>query len=108
VTTPGGSANASFTLLVAAASSPAPTGLSYPALATATVGQAYTGPAPTVTGSDLVYTVSPALPAGLALDALTGIIAGIPAPGTANTYNLTVTASNATGGTTAPVTLTIS
>jgi hypothetical protein len=107
VTTLNGSANAPFTLLVAAAPSPAPTGLSYPALPDGSVGNAYNGPAPTVTGSDLVYTVSPALPAGLALDALAGTISGTPAPGTSGAYELTVTASNATGGTTATVGLTI-
>jgi hypothetical protein len=99
--TPVGSANAPFTLLVSAAVPAAPTGLAYapggidnPILTTA--GQAYAGTAPAVSGSDLVFTVSPALPEGLTLDPLTGILSGTPAAATAQAA-YTITAANAGG-----------
>jgi len=96
VTTPSGSANAPFTLLVAAAPSPAPVGLACPDLVAAS-GQPFTGPLPAVaSGTDLVYTLTPALPDGLALDPLTGQVTGTPtAPSAQAPYALT--ASNALG-----------
>jgi len=94
-TTPSGSANATFALVVSATVPAAPQG-SYPALGPATAGQAYTGPLPAITGTDVVYTVSPALPQGLVLDPLTGQVTGTPAVATAQA-SYTFTASNAGG-----------
>jgi len=56
--------------------------------------------APTlVTGSADLFAVAPALPAGIALDATTGVIAGVPVSAVAaDTY--TITASNAAGSAT--------
>jgi len=54
---------------------------------------------PTVTGTVTGYTVSPALPAGLALSATTGVISGTPTA-TAAQATYTVTASNSAGSTT--------
>ncbi len=54
---------------------------------------------PTVSGEGITYSVSPALPSGLSLDASTGIISGTPnATSTQTTY--TVTATNSGGSTT--------
>lgn len=95
VTTPSGSGNAVFTLVVSATAPAAPQG-SYPALPPATAAQAYAGPVPAISGMDLVYTVTPALPQGLALDPLTGQVTGTPAGATASaTY--TFTAANGGG-----------
>jgi hypothetical protein len=49
-----------------------------------------------------------ALPAGVTFDAATGVMAGTPAPGTAGTYPLTITASNGVApSATQPFTLTV-
>ena len=56
----------------------APSALSYTAAASYNVGTAITPLDPTVTGTVTSYTVSPALPAGIALDATTGRISGTP------------------------------
>ena len=84
---------------------PAPSGLSYsPSSQTGTVGTAITSMIPTVTGTVTGYSVSPALPSGLLLDAVTGTISGTPSAASAPaTY--TVTASNAAGSTTAGINL---
>lgn len=61
---------------------------------------------PTVTGTVTSWSVSPPLPAGLALDPLSGVIDGRPQTlARPNTY--TVTASNANGSTSAPVSIRI-
>ena len=84
---------------------PAPSSLSYsPSSQTGTVGTAITSMIPTVTGTVTGYSVSPALPSGLLLDAVTGTISGTPSAASAPaTY--TVTASNAAGSTTAGINL---
>src|SRR5262245_12172151 len=56
----------------------APTGLSYATAPDLTVGIAISPLLPNVTGSVANYTVSPALPGGLSLNASTGAISGIP------------------------------
>lgn len=62
---------------------------------------------PSVVGGTVIsYAVSPALPAGLALDTTTGIITGMPTAITA-VANYTVTATNATGNTQAMLTITV-
>jgi photosystem II stability/assembly factor-like uncharacterized protein len=60
------------------------------------VGTAITPNLPTVSGHVSLYTVSPALPAGLSLDSLTGIISGTPT-GASASANYTLTARNASG-----------
>ena len=86
----------------------APAGLHYAANpATYTVGKAITPNTPTSTGGAIdSYAVTPALPAGLALDAKSGILSGTPTTATAvATY--TVTGTNAAGSTTASLSLTV-
>ena len=105
-TTPDGSANTRFTLLVSATASSAPVGLACPDLA-ATAGSPFLGPLPTLTaGTNVVFNVSPALPAGLALDPLTGQVAGTPAAASA-TADYALTASNAVGSAVATVKVTV-
>jgi subtilisin-like proprotein convertase family protein len=62
----------------------------------------------TVTGGGTItYSVSPALPAGLSLDATTGAISGTPTV-TAGAASYTVTATNSCSSTTSAVTITVS
>lgn len=75
-----------------------PSGLSYSSPQTYTVGTAIAALSPTVTGTVTSYGVSPALPAGLAIDAVTGVISGTPTAPGKGIY--TVTATNAGGSTT--------
>jgi hypothetical protein len=79
--------------------SSAPSDLSYPTPPAFAVGAAITPLTPTVTGTVTGYTISPALPAGLTLNATTGVISGTPSAAAAPT-NYTVTASNSAGSTT--------
>jgi len=82
-----------------------PSGLSYaPSSQTGTVGTSITSMIPTVTGTVTGYSVSPALPSGLLLDAVTGTISGTPSAAAA-TATYTVTAANAGGSTTATVSI---
>jgi hypothetical protein len=85
----------------------APAGLTYSTPVTYFVGTAIAPNDPSSTGGAVaLYTVSPALPAGLSLDASTGRISGTPTAQTAAaTY--TVTASNAIGSTNAGVNITV-
>jgi hypothetical protein len=70
------------------------------------VGQTITPLSPTVTGTVTTYTVSPAFPSGLAINAITGVISGTPsAPSAATTY--TVTAANSGGQTAATVSVAV-
>lgn len=101
-----GSADASFTLRVTATPPAAPMNLSYANNTTGNpanlvVGHDYTnsGLAPFVDGTDLVFTVIPALPAGLSLNPTSGVISGIPTA-IAPLTGYAVTASNAGGSTT--------
>ena len=100
----GGSTTAVLTITVALA---APSNLVYPQTSiTATVGTAITPDTPTVSGTVASYSVAPALPAGLTLDATTGTISGTPSAGTPQaTY--TVTATNAAGSTAATWSITV-
>jgi hypothetical protein len=70
------------------------------------VGTAITNMTPTVTGTVTNYSVSPPLPAGLSIDATTGVISGTPTAA-ATSASYTVTASNAGGSTTAAVTIAV-
>ncbi|WP_171805052.1 MBG domain-containing protein [Paludibacter propionicigenes] len=84
----------------------APSNLSYASPSVYAVGAAITALSPTVTGSVSSYSVSPALPNGLTLDAVTGIITGTPTAVSGAT-NYTVTASNETGSTSAIISITV-
>lgn len=103
VTNDGGSSTASFSLLVTEL---APTGLQYTFsnssllrdIAVAGVRPSYSG------GTATSFVVSPTLPAGLTINAATGVISGTPTIISANT-NYTVTASNTAGNTTATFSL---
>jgi hypothetical protein len=84
----------------------APSNLSYSSPAQGTVGTALASLTPTVAGSVTSYSVSPALPAGLTLNASTGVISGTPtAAAVLTTY--TITASNAGGSTSFALAITI-
>jgi hypothetical protein len=85
----------------------APSGLSYPTPPSLAVGQAMTPLTPTVTGQVSSYTVSPALPAGLALASGSGVISGAPTLPTPGAEYM-VTASNSAGRTSATVFITVS
>ena len=86
----------------------APAGLAYTTgTAVYTVGTPIPANSPTSTGGAVTsYSVNPALPAGLSLDDDTGIISGTPTAVTAKA-SYTVMASNATGSTTATLTITV-
>jgi uncharacterized repeat protein (TIGR01451 family) len=86
----------------------APAGLNYATPAPIfTIGQAATPDAPFSTGgTPTSYAIAPALPDGLTIDAMAGVISGTPtmlSPGA----SYTVTASNTGGSTTAVVTITV-
>lgn len=86
----------------------APASLSYrEATVTYAAGQAISANTPTSGGGPITaYSIAPALPAGLSLDAQTGIISGTPTATTAAaTY--TVTGTNVTGSTTATLQITV-
>lgn len=102
----GGSTAATVQITVNPAVIP-PSNLVYPQTSLSLeAGQPFPSNIPTVSGSATSYSVSPALPTGLNLDANTGTIYGTPSASSAsNTY--TVTASNAGGNTTATVTLAV-
>ena len=85
----------------------APSALAYTSPVQATVGTAITSLSPTVTGAVTSYAVSPALPAGLSLNATTGVISGTPTS-TAPLATYTITATNAGGSTTFGWALTVS
>jgi hypothetical protein len=74
--------------------------------ANSAVGVAFTPDLATVSGTVDSFSVSPALPAGLAIDRETGTISGTPIAG-CPTAGYTVTAANSTGSTTAILTITI-
>jgi hypothetical protein len=84
---------------------PAPSNLKY-ALGTGEVGRPYGPYPPSVGGTVTGYSVSPALPAGLALDSTSGAISGTPLAASPET-TYTVTASNAGGSATASVTFVV-
>jgi hypothetical protein len=85
---------------------PAPSALSYSSPPAFTASVAITALNPTVTGIVSSYAVTPALPAGLSINAATGVISGTPSTVTAKA-SYTVTASNAGGSTTAVVAIVV-
>ena len=80
--------------------------VSYPGAITATVGTPITSLTPTVrrTGT-AAFSVSPALPAGLSLDAATGVISGTPTAAATATSTVTMTDLSGTASTTVSVTV---
>ena len=86
----------------------APSALSYSNTApTYTVGVAITANSPSSSGGAVTsYAVNPALPAGLTLNTVTGVISGTPTTASAAT-SYTVTASNTAGSTTAILSITV-
>lgn len=90
-----------------AAPASAPTNLTYPAKTlTGMVGIAISPDIASVMGSGVTYSVMPALPAGLMLDANTGIISGT-ATAAAAAANYVITAMNSAGSTTATISISI-
>jgi hypothetical protein len=85
----------------------APSGLSYPNAMIAIVGTAITPLSPSVIGSVSSYSVNPALPAGLSLNTLNGVISGTPTASAVKATYL-ITAANAGGSTTFDLSLTVS
>jgi hypothetical protein len=84
----------------------APNSLSYTTPNIYTVGSAISSLNPTITGNNISYSVSPALPDGLFIDVATGIISGTPTTITATTI-YTVTATNSGGNTTFDISITV-
>ena len=80
--------------------------VSYPGAITAAVGTPITSLTPTVrrTGT-AAFSVSPALPAGLSLDAATGVISGTPTEAATATSTVTMTDLSGTASTTVSVTV---
>ena len=99
-----GSTTASLSITV---NDQAPSALSYTkGTAVYAIRAPITPNSPTSTGGAVtMYSVNPALPAGLSLSPSTGIISGTPATATA-TASYVVTASNSGGSTTATLTIT--
>ena len=84
-----------------------PSNLSYsPNASVLAVGVAINPLRPTVTGTVTSYTVSPALPAGLVIDPVTGVTSGTPTEAIAQ-GDYTITASNSSGATSFTLTLTV-
>ncbi|AWL09160.1 Non-specific serine/threonine protein kinase [Aquirufa nivalisilvae] len=75
-----------------------PSGFSYSSPATFYRGESVTSISPTVTGSNITYSVSPILPVGLTLDVNTGIISGTPSS-IVSSATYVVTATNSGGST---------
>jgi WD40 repeat protein len=84
----------------------APSGLGYPAAPTLSVNTAMTALTPTVIGTVTAWSVNPALPAGLAINATTGAITGTPTAITPSA-SYTITATNASGSTTFALTISV-
>jgi endoglucanase Acf2 len=80
--------------------------VSSPSTAPGTVGAAFSYQ---IVGSNSPtgYGVTGTLPAGLSVNASTGLISGTPATGSAGVYNVTVRASNVAGTGTSPLAITI-
>jgi hypothetical protein len=98
-----GTATLTVTVLIAA-----PTNIVYAGdSATYKKDTAITTWTPTVTGTVTAWSISPALPAGLAFNTSSGAITGTPTAATASSANYTVTASNGTGSATKVIKITV-
>lgn len=85
----------------------APSNLTY-AMSTlsATVGVPISPDTDSVAGSNVSFSVSPALPAGLVLDSVTGTVSGTPTAADSSA-NYMITAANSAGSTTATLTIVV-
>jgi PQQ-like domain/Putative Ig domain len=99
----GGSTTFELTITV---NLPAPTGLVYPNPQIFLVGTPITPLVPTVTGTVAQYSVAPALPSGLSMDAATGEITGTPDTATPSAPYV-IMAQNSGGSTTFTLTITV-
>jgi hypothetical protein len=106
ITAANAQGSTSFTLSLTVRLAP-PSNLSYRSPVVYPLGEAITPLDPSVTGTVTNYAVSPALPAGLALNPVSGKITGTPAAATA-TANYVITASNAGGSTNFTLSLQVS
>lgn len=103
-TASGCAGTTTFTLEVFSAV--APSALSYsPATQTVRQGTAISAMTPTISGGAPTYTISPSLPAGLSINASTGVISGTLTGAQTGTVTYTITATNSGGSTTATVSL---
>ena len=104
----GGSDTAILLIYVSAPGANPPSALTYSNnTVTYTRGTAITNNSPTASGGSVTrYSISPALPTGLALNFTTGVISGTPSVVTANAI-YTVTATNSDGSATASVSITV-
>jgi gliding motility-associated-like protein len=101
-TASGCAATTTFTLEVFSAT--APSALSYsPATQTVRQGTAISAMTPTISGGAPTYTISPSLPAGLSINATTGVISGTLTAAQSGTVTHTITASNSGGSVTATI-----
>jgi hypothetical protein len=96
-TNAGGSTNFEVVMTV---NNVAPSNLSYKSSNNYLINSQISQLIPVINGSDLTYSISPTLPAGLSIDSETGIISGTPTLTSQNTTYL-VTAVNSGGSTTA-------
>jgi hypothetical protein len=85
---------------------PSPSGLSYTSPATFLAGHAISTLGPTVSGTPTAYSVSPGLPAGLAMDPDSGAISGTPTAVTTRA-NYRIMASNQGGNATFDLSLAV-
>ena len=83
-----------------------PTNLSYNSPFAFPLNVAITAQNPTVTGNVTTWAITPALPTGLSFNTSTGVITGTPTANSPSTI-YTVTASNATGGTTCLIVMSV-
>lgn len=89
------------------ASSTPPSNLNYSGSPyTWTVGQKINPVAPAIVGIPKSYSIAPALPSGISLDSITGVISGTP-NSTSNNTNYIITASNSGGQTTTSIQITV-
>ncbi|MEI7689236.1 MAG: putative Ig domain-containing protein [Candidatus Nomurabacteria bacterium] len=100
---PGGSTTYGIVITV---NDVAPSSLSYTTPNIYTRNSAIASLNPTVTGSNIIYSVSPSLPFGLVLNTSTGVISGNPTS-ISDAANYTVTATNSGGSKTFDINITV-